>query len=794
MNIKDILQKRILILDGATGTELQKLGMPQSVPPEVWCIKNPSIISAVHKSYIDAGADVIYTSTFGANREKLSQYGSFNPKQVNRKLASLAKKAAGKNTLVAGDIGPIGKFIEPFGSLLFDEAVNIFKEQVKGLLLGGVDIFVIETMIDIQEARAALLAVKELSNKFTIVTMTYEKNERTLGGTDPVTALITLQSLGADAVGCNCSAGPEQMLSLIKKMKSYATVPLVVKPNAGMPRLHQGKAYFDMNPFEFSSFTRKFVSSGVNILGGCCGTTPGHIKELKNKAYKLKPSKPLHKSISAVSSSRGNVLLSRRKTFALVGECINPTGKKDLANELRQGKLSLVRKLAKDQERQGSNLLDINAGVSGVDEAAVIENIIKLLAVNTNLPLVIDSANPKVIERALRIYPGRAVINSISGEKEKLKKLLSLASKYGAMFILLPLQGKKLPKDFESRKKIIKYIFSKAKKEGFTNNDIVIDAMALAVSSFHRAAIEALKIISWVNKQLKCNTIIGLSNISFGMPKREILNATFLSLAKKKGLTMAIANPLVKKESISKKAEKFLLAKDKDAKEFLAYFSKAKKPEEKDIDKKISSDAKIYNAVIDGNREEIKELVKKALNSGISSSKLVDQIIIPAINKVGDLFDKKRYFLPQLIASAEAAKLAFGILKPFLAKKESFGKKTAVILATVRGDIHDIGKNIISLMLKNHGFLVIDLGKDVSAKRIIKEIKHHDASVVGLSALMTTTMVNMKDVVELAKKEDLNCRFMLGGAVVTKDYARSLGANYAQDGVEAVRVVKKLSK
>lgn len=792
--IDNILKKKVVVLDGATGTELQKHGMPIGVKPEVWCLNNPKALLAVHSGYVKAGADIIYTSTFGANSPKLGQYGEHNINKINKELALIARKAAKKRVLVAGDIGPTGEFVEPFGSLKFEQAVNIFKEQVKGLLSGGVDLFVIETMMDIQEARAALIAVKEITDKFTIVTMTFASGGRTLNGTDPLAALVTLQSLGANAVGCNCSSGPQQMLKLIKIMKPYAKVPLVAKPNAGMPRLVGEKTFFDMSPKEFSFFAKKLVAAGASLLGGCCGTTPEYIKNLSQKVLGMK-SRPLsQKSFSAVSSARKGVIFKRKNSFSIIGESINPTGKKMFQKELREGKTSLVRHLAREQEKSGASFLDVNVGASGIDEVKTLKNIISLLAVDSNLPLVIDSTKIEAIESALRIYPGRALINSITGEKNKLKKLLFLAAKYGAMFILLPLKGKKIPENQKERREIIKYIFKEAKGYGFSKDDIIIDAMILSVSSRPKAALETLKTITWVSNVFKCNTVIGLSNVSFGMPKRSLINETFLTMAKKQGLNLAIANPSRVKTKFSKLAEKFLINKDKDAYNFLAYFNKSLR-ENKKSGVQITPEQKIYQAIIEGNREDIKGLIKEAIALKLPAGKLIAQAMIPAINKTGDLFDKKEYFLPQLVASAETMSLAFSQLKPFLkTDRLNNDKKVVVLLATVKGDIHDIGKNIVALMLKNHGFKIVDLGKDVSAERIIREIKKYKHPIVGLSALMTTTMIKMKEVVDKSKEERLNCRFILGGAVVSKAYAHSLGVKYASDSVEAVRVVKYLNK
>lgn len=798
MNIKEkinkLLKKRVLILDGATGTEFQKRGMPSGACPEIWCLENPRIVQAIHSDYQKSGADVVYTCTFGANRFKLEQYDVRNVRKVNSRLARLAKDAVGEKAMVAGDIGSTGQFVKPFGDVDFEEAVEVFKEQAGGLLEGGVDIFVIETMMDIQEARAALIAVKEVTDAFVMVTMTFEQDGRTLNGTDPVTALITLQSLGADAVGCNCSTGPEGMLEYIKMMKPYAKVPLVAKPNAGIPKLVGDETVFDMPPAEFASFGKKYVSAGVNIMGGCCGTSPEHIYAFRKEIQKEKPHAPFRKSISALSSARNFIVPEKDKPLCIVGERINPTGKKALQQELLDGKMSLIRQMAKEQKRYGAGLLDVNVGVPGIDEVKTMHDVVCLLSTIIDLPLVIDSSNIKAIETALRIYPGRALINSISGEEEKLKKLLPIAAKYGAMFILLPLTDREIPTTAENRKKIIKSVFKNAVEVGFTKDDIVLDALVMTVASDSMAAMETLKTIEWVSRKFKCNTIIGLTNVSFGMPQRKWINAAFLAMAQASGLTFAIANPSNEEVMSVKMAGDVLTQKDKDAASFISYFPEkfhVSKPEVKTG--KSSPGQEVFQAVLEGNREEINEFIKKALSLGTDADSLVNEIMIPAIIEVGDLFDRKEYFLPQLIASAETMKRGLEYLAPYLKKDVSTREaKAPVLLATVKGDIHDIGKNIVLLMLKNHGFNVIDLGKDVSPEKIIEEIKIYRPAIVGLSALMTTTMVNMKEVIDMARREGLRCKFIIGGAVVSKSYARSIGAEYAKDGVGAVRLAQRL--
>ena len=688
---------------------------------------------------------------------------------------------------MAGDIGPTGLFVEPFGPLAFEEAVDAFKEQVRGLIDGGCDLIVIETMIDIQETRAALLAVKELADIFTIVSMTYEKDGHTLGGTPPESALVTLQSLGADAVGCNCSAGPEQMIGFIAAMRPYATVPLLAKPNAGMPKLEGLKTVFDMDAQSFSAFGRKLAAAGANLLGGCCGTTPAHIQALAAALAGRKPALPRCQSLSALSSARSFLAIREDEPLYLVGERINPTGKKALQQELTEGKLSIIRQMAQEQEAQGASLLDVNIGHPGIDEIQTIKNVIGLLSTASRLPLVIDSSRVETIEAALRIYPGRMLINSISGEKEKLARLLPLAARYGAMFILLPLTDGDIPQTAKKRRAVIESIFRKAEKFGFTKADFVVDGLTMAVASDARAARETLATLTWCQKTFKCKTILGLSNVSFGMPGRPWLNAAFLAMAQYCGLTMAIANPAGVEFMNVKKAGDALTAREKATTQFIEHFAQTPTTPAS----MLKVEEKVAAAIQDGDRERICALIDEALQAGLSASRLVDDFMIPAIVRVGELYEKKIYFLPQLMAAAETMKKALGHLDPLL-KQTTAMDKGKVILATVRGDIHDIGKNIVALLLKNYGYCVIDLGKDVSDQTILDAVRKEKPDVIGLSALMTTTMVHMKDVITLVRAEGLKTDFLVGGAVVTRDYARSIGAHFAGDGVEAVKVVGRI--
>ncbi|MCP5514458.1 MAG: homocysteine S-methyltransferase family protein [Spirochaetales bacterium] len=800
-HISDMLSGKIIVLDGATGTELQKRGMPAGVCPEIWAIENREIQKSIYKSYADAGSGIIYTCTFGANQLKLQQYGRDDVENINRTLAEMAKEAAGSKALVAGDIGPCGHFISPFGDIDFDDAVKMFKRQVQGLLDGGADLFVIETQMDIQEARAALIAVKEITDAFTIVTMTYEPDGRTLNGTTPEAALVTLQSLGADAAGCNCSTGPEEMLNLVKRLKGISRVPIVAKPNAGMPRIENGKTVFPMGPSDFASFALPFAEAGVNMMGGCCGTTPLHIKLLADEISKYKPLPAAENNLVMLSSPAEALVTQKGSSLQIIGERINPTGKKKLQGELLEGKLSIVRAMASRQQESGAQLLDINAGMPGIDEKETVVKIINTLAPVCRLPLVIDSSSPDVVEAALRIYPGRALINSISGEKSKMEKLLPLAAKYGAMFILLPVADNELPSSHKRRGEIAETVYEKAEKMGFTKNDIIVDALVMTVSSSPDAALETLKTIRWASEN-GFSSVIGLSNVSFGLPHRVIVNSSFLSMAAASGLTHAIANPDETALMWAKHASALLTGKDKDASAFLEFASlhsetqagtrtaEMRESSSQPAGTDISSDS-IREGIISGIREDIVIHVNRALEKGGEPPEILEKIMIPAILHVGELYDSRKFFLPQLIASAETMKKGFEILEPLLGEKgrKSCGK---VLFATVEGDIHDIGKNIVVLMMRNYGFDVMDLGKDVAADKIIKAAKEFKPDIIALSALMTTTMVKMPEIIARAEAENIRVPFMAGGAVVTREWAGSIGAHYSKDGVEAVRVASSL--
>lgn len=805
---KKWINNRLIYLDGATGSILMKRGMPAGVCPEQWILEHPDILIGLQREYVEAGSDIVYAPTFTANRIKLKEYGLEDRiEEINTQLVTLSKKAAGSKTLVAGDITMTGRQLVPMGDMDFDELIEVYKEQITLLADAGADLLVVETMMSLQETRAALIAAKEVCDLPVMATLTFEADGRTLYGTDGITAAITLEKLGADAVGANCSTGPDKMAELIDQISRVVDIPVIAKPNAGMPALNgQGETVYDMDADTFAEGMKALVSAGARILGGCCGTSPEYIQKLKNNTKDMVPVCKYQKGMRYLTSERKTLAFGLESPFMIVGERINPTGKKKLQAELREGKLDLVLSFAEEQEECGAALLDVNMGMSGIDEKEMMLKVLDEVTVASNLPLSIDSSHVDVIEAALRRYPGRALINSISGEEEKLHKLLPIAKKYGAMFILLPLSDKGLPDSLEEKIEIIDKISSMALEMGMTREDIVVDGLVATVGANPEAAKEVLETVRYC-KQKGFATTCGLSNISFGLPERSFVNTAFLTMAIREGLTMAIANP--SQELLVNIAFASDLLINKEGSDIRYIERMAEYQERKPVvvtptvsksdgqaSKQLSaSDSKgqIYQDVLKGNRKQIAEHTKTAIENGVEASYILNEMLLPAINEVGEQFDKGKYFLPQLIASAEAMKLAIECLEPLLMDGQQTEEMPVVVIATVEGDIHDIGKNLVAMMLKNYGFQVVDLGKDVPREVIVDEAIKRDAKIIALSALMTTTMQEMKRVIEYAREKGATAKIMIGGAVITEDYAKEIGADgYSRDAAEAVKVAKKL--
>ena len=808
---RELVKNGPVLLDGATGTNLQKAGMPVGVCPEQWILENSEVLIDLQKRYVEAGTDILFAPTFTASRIKLKEYGlEDHLEEMNRKLVALSKEAAkGTNALVAGDLTMTGEQLYPLGDLMFEDLVDVYKEQAKIIAEAGADLFVVETMMSLQECRAAVLAIREVCDLPIMVSLTYNEDGRTLYGTDPVTAVVVMQSLGADAVGMNCSTGPEAMLEPIAKMAEYAAIPLLAKPNAGMPELIDGQTVFNVEPEEFAEVGKKLVEEGAAIIGGCCGTTPEHIRALKEAVKGIPVKAPLQTKRRMLTSERKSVEITLDGRFMVIGERINPTGKKKLQAELKEGSLNLVRTMALEQEENGASILDINMGMNGIDEKEMMLRTIYEVTSTVDCPLCIDSSHVDIIEAALRIYPGRALINSISLEKEKFEKLLPIAKKYGAMFILLPLSDEGLPKDSAEKHGIIRTIMDEAVRIGMAKEDIIVDGLVATIGANPNAALECFETFSYCKNELELPTACGLSNISFGLPERTYVNTAFLTMAIANGLTMAIANPsqellmnaafasdmlLNKKESDIRYIERmnFLSEKYAGMERVMVQKTPAGTSAAGGEIRKESTGSGVFQAVLKGNKEHVLEEVKKMLDGGAKPDEIINEHLIAAINEVGELFDKKKYFLPQLISSANTMKLAIEYLEPMLERSNTEAMAT-IVVATVEGDIHDIGKNLVVLMLKNYGYHVIDLGKDVPADVIVDTAMNEGAKVIGLSALMTTTMMRMKDVVELAKEKGCTAKIVIGGAAITESFSDEIGADgYSKDAAECVKLVERL--
>ena len=821
----------ILYLDGATGSNLVKAGMPSGVCPEQWILEHQDVMLQLQKDYVQAGTNILYAPTFTANRVKLAEYHlEKNMTSMIRDLVAISKKAAestpGHPVYVAGDLTMTGEQLKPMGKMELETLIDIYKEQILCLVDAGADLLVVETMMSLAETRAALIAAKEVCDLPVIATLTFEADGRTLFGTDAKTAAIVLESLGASAIGANCSTGPAQMESIISEMVSHTRIPVIAKPNAGLPFLDEnGTTCYNMEAEEFAEEMEVLVNAGATILGGCCGTTPEFIRQIHERfgtdakvAASRRPD-----GIRYLTSERITHSFGLDDGFFVVGERINPTGKKALQAQLREGSFEKVIQFAEEQDACGAKVLDINMGMSGIDEKASMLRALEEVSGVTNLPLSLDSSYVEVLEAALRNYPGRALVNSVSLETEKFEKLLPIVAKYGAMFILLPLSDAGLPKDIEEKKEIIHKIYDRALSLGMCKEDIVVDGLVATVGANPKAALETLETIRYC-KENGFATICGLSNISFAMPERSFVNTAFLTLAIQAGLTMAIANPSQELLMSCALAADLLLNKEEAALRYIEYAGgvrERREEKEAELAKKLAllenqgttaktgnaakeatadngpqineMQDKLKTAVLKGNRNGIVKITKEALESGEKPAELLNQVLLPAINQVGEFFDQGKYFLPQLIASAEAMKNSIEVLEPLLQTGGTGEEMPVVVIATVEGDIHDIGKKLVAQMLKNHGFHVIDLGKDVPQAKILESAKEHHAEFIALSALMTTTMQRMREIVAAAKEEGITAKIIIGGAVITQEYADEIGADgYSKDAADAVKLAKSL--
>lgn len=784
----------IEIFDGAMGTMLQAGGLKAGACPELMNVEAPEVVKRIHRAYIEAGATIIETNTFGASSVKLAHYDlADRVRELNFAAVKIAKSAG--NVKVAGSIGPTGRFIAPLGDLDFDEAYKIFREQSEALAEAGADFLIIETCIDIQEMRAALLAAKDACNLPIICQLSYSEDGRTVTGTDPQSAAVILEAMGASVIGVNCSLGPEQLVPVVKTLAENCRVPISVQPNAGMPYLEDGKTKFPMDAKTFGAWGAKLVEAGATYLGGCCGTTPEHIRELALNVKNLSPvPRRFNRRLMLASRSR-TVIIDKSLPTVLIGERINPTGRKKLAAEIREGSLLGVKKDALNQVKAGAQVLDVNMGVGGINQAAMMAKAVREVARITDAPLSIDTSDAEALEAGLKNFPGRALINSVSYEPDRIKNFLPLAKRYGAAILILPLTEHGVPTTAEERVDVAKKIIEAAKELGLDDGDFLLDALVMTISADKNACLEVLKTLN-LYRELNLPTTMGLSNISFGLPNRPLINSTFFAMCLANGLDAPIMNPYDESMQNVLKSAAALLSHDPNGLNFskLGQLSGSLTFTTDKAQKKIAVDtlSAIKLAIQEGDKDEIPALIKKAVDENFSSNEITERALTAAMNELGEDFGSGKIFLPQVLLSAETMRLAFDELKKNFPAQETKTQGTFVI-ATVKGDVHDLGKNIVGALIANSGFKLVDLGKDVAAAEIVRAAIEHDADIVGLCALMTTTMIQIDKVIAELHAAGCKSKVMVGGAALTQEYADSAGADaYAKDGVEAVRLAKNL--
>lgn len=790
VEIKDILAKQFIFFDGAMGTMLQSRGLIAGEIPEMYNIIHPEIIKEVHEKYIEAGSDIITTNTFGANELKLKDTG-YSVEEIITKAVEIAKEARKTNDgkYIALDIGPIGQMLEPIGVLKFQSAYEIFKRQIEAGVKAGCDLILIETISDLYEAKAAVLAAKENSRLPVFCTMTFGEDGRTFTGTDPLTMVTLLEGLGVDALGVNCSLGPKELMPIVENILEYSSTPVIVQANAGLPRVEDDKTIYDITPEYFGKYVKLMAQKGVCILGGCCGTTDKYIRVVVDSIKDLKPFKLNNKRLTAICSSSKSVILGEE--VKIIGERINPTGKKKFKDALKSNNIDYILTEAINQVESGADVLDVNVGLPEIDEKEMMVRTIKEIQSILNVPLQIDSSDAKVIEAAARIYNGKPIINSVNGKEQVMRKIFPIAKKYGACIVGLTLDESGIPAKAEERVKIAEKIINTAKEYGINKEDILIDCLVLTASAQQKEVIETVKAVRMVKEQLGVSTVLGVSNVSFGLPKREILNQTFLSMTLAAGLDAPILNPGNKEVMDVIKAFKVLANIDKEAKEYVNTYS--------DIDvkelPKANNNRDLKEIIIKGLKEDASQITRELLvvKDGLT---IVDEYLIPALDVVGRKYERGEIFLPQLIQSAETVKSAFIVIKENMnLEEEKQVSKGKIILATVKGDIHDIGKNIVKIILENYGFDIIDLGKDVPIANIVETAKKENIKLVGLSALMTTTVKSMEDTIKSLRENKVKCKVFVGGAVLNQEYADMIKADYyAKDAQEAVKIAQNLFK
>lgn len=778
----DLLNQNYILLDGAMGTMLQKSGEMGETLPEVLSIEKPELIASIHKAYVDAGAQIVYANTFGANKYKMKDAGY----SVNELIGAAVDNAKKSGAKVALDIGPIGKLLEPLGDLSFEEAYETFKEEV--LAGKDADLIVIETMTDLLETKAAVLAAKENSDKPVFVTMTFEENRRTFTGVSIASMCHTLEGLGVDALGVNCSLGPKELLPIVEEIVDEVSKPVIVKANAGLPDPVTNE--YSLKPEDFATHYKEMRKMGVTVFGGCCGTTPDYIKEISSALASVEVEKEENKKTLNVCSPTKTVKVDTPK---IIGERINPTGKKRFKQALIEQDMNYILSQAIEQVDAGADILDVNVGLPEIDEPEMMVKTIKALQSVVDVPLQIDSSDPKAIEAGLRVYNGKPIVNSVNGDDEVLDSILPIVKKYGASVIGLTLDSNGIPKTVDDRINIAKKIMDKALSYGIPKEDIIIDCLTMTVATDQNAAKDTLRALKHVKDEFGLKTVLGVSNVSFGMPNRPRVNQIFLHMALNYGLDLPIINPNIPAMTDTVKNYGSLEDIDVDSFDFFEY-ANIQTEEEDDTKTEQIDDPKeaIFYAMQKGLSEKAKDITKQLLETK-TPMEIINEYLIPSLDKVGDEFEKGTLFLPQLIMAADTAKDSFDVIKTHLAntgeKTESKGK---VIVATVKGDIHDIGKNIVKVILENYGYEIIDLGRDVSPDKILEVTKEEDVKLVGLSALMTTTLPAMQETIDILKDID-DVKVMVGGAVLTEDYSKQIGADfYSKDAKMAVDIAKEV--
>lgn len=785
MDFKTLLnEKEFIILDGAMGTMLQAKGLKMGETPEALNIEKPDWLYDIHKQYVEAGADIIYANTFGANRHKLVKCGYSVEKTVGEAIKIARRAVEGTDTLVALDIGPIGQLLEPTGTLTFEEAYDVFKE----LVIAGkdADVIVFETMTDLYELKAAVLAAKENSSLPIICTMTFEENMRTFTGCDISAMCLTLEGLGVDAVGVNCSLGPKELYPVVEKICRWTKLPVVVKPNAGLPDPVTNE--YNCSPEEFSEFAEKLIPLGIKVIGGCCGTNPDYIRTLKKMLSDKKYVKREVTVPAACCCATNTVIIDQPR---IIGERINPTGKKRFKEALIAGDIDYILGQAIEQIHAGADILDVNVGLPSIDEKAMMCRAVKALQGVADVPLQLDSTIPEVMEAALRVYNGKPIVNSVNAEEKSLETILPLVKKYGAAVVGLTLDEEGIPKTADKRFELAKKILDRALSYGIRKEDVYIDCLTLTASAEQENVMETVKAVERVKNELGLKTVLGVSNISFGLPNRELVSHNFLMMCLTKGLDLPIINPNIDAMTGTVRSYKLLTNIDKNSVDYIAHYgnSDGSAP----VKKEAKKDFDLPYAIENGLKHEGAELTAKLLEN-TDPMVIINEMLVPALDKAGDEFEKGKLFLPQLIQTAGVAQACFEVIKQhILASGEKSVSKGKIILATVKGDIHDIGKNIVKVLLENYGYDVIDLGKDVDYQTVVDAAIENDVHLVGLSALMTTTLISMENTIKLLRENNVDCKIMVGGAVVTPEYAEQIGADfYSKDAKQSVDIARQV--